>query len=62
MKQAPKSSGMDDKATQRMLNRLENEMTKGRQGGIPSDALDMMMSEISKASTDIVIERKKLFA
>lgn len=45
-----------------MIAKMEQEMTKGRQGGMPNNQLDAMLSEISKASTDIVIQRKELLA
>jgi len=37
----------DDDVTSRMLKRLEEEMTKGRKGGMPSSELDQMMYQIS---------------
>mmetsp|Transcript_17006 Transcript_17006/g.26235 ORF Transcript_17006/g.26235 Transcript_17006/m.26235 type:complete len:90 (-) Transcript_17006:2188-2457(-) len=54
--QAP-SDGID-----RLLNKMEKEMTSGREGGIPSDSIDGMMAQISKMSTDIVAGRKEILA
>ena len=39
---------------------MEKEMTKGREGGVPSDALDMIMGEISKVSSDIIVGRQEI--
>lgn len=55
-----KKPAFDDATTQKLISRMEREMTRGREGGVPSESLDLMMHEISKMSTDIVIERKKL--
>ena len=51
---------MDEAATQRMLKMLEGQMTQGRQHGVPSNALDMMMYEISRTSEEIVSKRKQM--
>ena len=52
----------DDAATDRMLKMLEGEMSKGRQGGVPSSAIDMMMSEIAQISTNMVQGRKDMLS
>lgn len=54
------SGGIDDAATDRMLRKLEQEMTKGRQGGVPSNELDNLMYQISNTSDKIVKGRKEL--
>lgn len=51
-----------DKQAARLILRMEAEMSRGRDGGIPSNSLDTMLAEISRTSTDLMIERKKIVA
>lgn len=37
-------------------------MTKGRKGGVPSNALDMIMGELSQISTNIMVQRKDILS
>lgn len=37
-------------------------MTRGRQGGGPSNMLDMMLGAISQTSTDILIKKNEILS
>jgi len=54
--------GPSDAATTRMLRTLENEMTRGRRGGIEDMGLDQAMFEIAQISSSMVKGRKEMMS
>ena len=54
--------GPSDAATARMLRTLEEEMTKGRRGGIEDAGLDQAMFEIAQISSSMVKGRKEMMS
>lgn len=43
-----------------MLRTLEEQMTAGRKDGMPSNSIDMMMSQISQVSANMIMGRKEI--
>lgn len=56
------SNGPSDAATVRMLRTLEEEMTKGRRGGVEDAGLDQAMFEIAQISSNMVKSRKEMLS
>jgi hypothetical protein len=54
--------GPSDAATTRMLRTLEEEMTKGRRGGIEDAGLDQAMFEIAQISSKMIKGRKEMMS
>lgn len=53
-------SYFDSDTANKLILRMEQEMTKARQGNIPNSEIDSMLSSISKTSTDILIQRREM--
>jgi hypothetical protein len=56
------NKGPSDAATVRMLRTLEEEMTKGRRGGVDDPSLDQAMFEIAQMSSNMVKTRKEMMS